>query len=380
LRNDVRVSESRVIAVNAAIIGERPTGLGVFALRVVEALDALGERLIIYTSLPEAILTREAQVRRLPAGVRPERGTVGHLTRLLWVQTGLRMRLARERPALLLNLMPDGLFFPSVPQIATIHDLIPLEYPQDHPRQQHYFRYYVPAVARRSRAIITISEASRREIVRVYELPAEKVHVVSCGYDSRRFNADGSVRDEAGREPYALYVGNIMPSKNLLRLVDAFAAATQRQRGRLVIRGRGKRQHVEALRARIVQHGLEGRVDWQPYVSDGALPELYRGARMLLLPSLSEGFGLTALEAMACGAPVIASNTSSLPEVVGDAGLLVDPLDIQALADAIGRLFRDDQLAKELRERGLARAPRFTWERVGQAVQGAIRAVLAERS
>jgi glycosyltransferase involved in cell wall biosynthesis len=169
-----------------------------------------------------------------------------------------------------------------------------------------------------------------------------------------------------------------MPSKNLLRLVDAFAAATQRRPGQLVIRGRGKHQHVEALRARIVQQGLEGRVDWQPYVSDGALPGLYRGARMLLLPSLSEGFGLTALEAMACGAPVIASNTSSLPEVVGDAGLLVDPLDIRALADAIGCLFRNDQLARELRERGFARAPRFTWARVGQAVQGAIRAVLAE--
>lgn len=376
MKHKVRVSGSCVVAVNAAIIGERPTGLGVFALQVVEALDALGERLIVYTSVPEAIRTHEAKVRRLPVGVRPERGMTGHLARLLWVQTGLRVRLARERPALLLNLMPDGLFFPPVPQIATIHDLIPLQYPQDHPRQQHYFRYYVPAVVRRSRAVITISEASRREIIRVYGVPAERVHVVPCGYDSTRFNPDGPARVESGMESYALYVGNVMPSKNLVRLVDAFAAATQRQRGRLVIRGRGKRQHVEALRARIMQRGLEGRVDWQPYVSDEALPGLYRGARMLLLPSLSEGFGLTALEAMACGTPVIASNTSSLPEVVGDAGLLVDPLDIRALADAIGRLFRDDQLAKELRERGLARAPRFTWDRAGRAVQGAIRAVL----
>jgi glycosyltransferase involved in cell wall biosynthesis len=97
---------------------------------------------------------------------------------------------------------------------------------------------------------------------------------------------------------------------------------------------------------------------------------------MLLLPSLAEGFGLTALEAMACGTPVVTSNTSSLPEVVGDAALLVDPLDTGGLAEAIERLFADDRLAKELSERGLARAPQFTWERTGHAVQAAIRAAL----
>ncbi|PYN09584.1 MAG: glycosyltransferase family 1 protein, partial [Candidatus Rokuibacteriota bacterium] len=103
------------------------------------------------------------------------------------------------------------------------------------------------------------------------------------------------------------------------------------------------------------------------------LPRLYRGARMLLLPSLYEGFGLTALEAMACGTPVITSNTSSLPEVVGDAALLVDPLDTAAIADAIARLFTDGRLGSELRERGLARARLFSWEKTGRAVQAAIR-------
>jgi glycosyltransferase involved in cell wall biosynthesis len=169
-----------------------------------------------------------------------------------------------------------------------------------------------------------------------------------------------------------------MPHKNLERLVDAFAVVASRLPGRLVIRGWGKRQPVEALRARIARNGLEGRVEWHPYAGEKELPGLYRGARMLLLPSLAEGFGLTALEAMACGTPVITSNTSSLPEVVGDAGLLVDPRDPTAIVEAMARLFSDDRLAKELRERGLARAPRFTWERVGRAVQGAIRVAIGE--
>jgi glycosyltransferase involved in cell wall biosynthesis len=365
-----------LVAVNASVVGERPTGLGIYAINAIQALAALGERLVVYTSRPEAIAAPGAEVRRITTAVRPERGARGHLSRLLWVQAGLRSRLRQDRPDVLLSLTPDGLLLPPVPQITTVHDLLPLYYPREYPRQQYYFRYYVPAVLKRSRAVITISEASRREIIRAYRVPPEKVHVALCGYDPRRFNPYGPAFDTTGWDQYALYVGNVMPHKNLERLVDAFAAVARRQPGRLVIRGWGKRRPVEALRARIARHGLESRVDWQQYADDGELPRLYRGARMLLLPSLAEGFGLTALEAMACGTPVITSNTSSLPEVVGDAGLLVDPYDVAAIAEAMARLFSDDRLAKELRERGLTRAPGFTWEQVGRPIQRAVRQAL----
>jgi glycosyltransferase involved in cell wall biosynthesis len=370
---------SPLIAVNAAVVGERPTGLGIYAVNAIEALAALGERLMVYTSRPEAITAAPStQIRRITAAARPERGRRGHLARLLWVQLGLRRQLRRDRPEILLSLMPEGLFWPSIPQVVTVHDVLPLHYPREYPRQQYYFRHYVPAVLRRSRAVITISEASRQEIIRAYQVPAEKIHVALCGYDARRFTPYGPESDVTGSEPYALYVGNVMPHKNLGRLVDAFATVSGRMRGRLVIRGWGKRQPVETLRARIARHGLEDRVDWQPYASDGELPALYRGARMLVLPSLAEGFGLTALEAMACGTPVITSNTSSLPEVVADAGLLVDPHDTTTIAEAMARLFSDTRLAKELRERGIARASQFTWERAAGVVQRAIHASALE--
>src|SRR5437762_7191073 len=139
------------------------------------------------------------------------------------------------------------------------------------------------------------------------------------------------------RPPYALYLGNVMPHKNLPRMVDAFAAATRGTDVRLVIRGAGHAHHVAALRARIDALGLGPRTDWQPYAEADALPSLYRRARVLLLPSLYEGFGLTALEAMACGTPVITATTSSMPEVVGDAALVVDPLDTGAIAGALRR-------------------------------------------
>lgn len=364
-------AESR-IAVNAAIVGERPTGVGVYAVEVIRALAGLGERLTVYTSRPDLLGDVGLRVEPAPAGARPERGAAGHLIRLAWVQTGLRLRVRRSGASLLLNLMPEGVLAPPVPQLTVVHDLLPLRYPEEYPRQQYYFRHYVPAVLRASCGVITISESTRRDVLDFYGLPPEKVHVVFSGYDTRRFHPAADAPLDA--EPYALYVGNVMPHKNLPRLVDAFAQAVRSGVGRLVVRGWGKPAHVQALRARIAAHGLDARVDWRPYAEADELPRLYCGARMLLLPSLYEGFGLTALEAMGCGTPVIAGNTSSLPEVIGDAGLLVDPEDTGALADAIARLFADDRLAKDLRERGLARAALFSWERTARAIQGVIAA------
>jgi glycosyltransferase involved in cell wall biosynthesis len=363
-----------MIAVNAAIVGDRPTGLGRYALHLIRELDALGERLVVYTSRPELVEAPAARVERVPAAVRPERGARGHLARLVWTQSGLRLRIRRRRPRLLLNLMPEGLLWPSVPQVTVIHDVLPLRSPEEYPRQQHYFRHYVPAVLRQSRAVIVSSESTRRDLVHFYGLSPEKLFVVLLGHDPKRFAPSPP---PPNGEPYALFVGNVLPHKNLLRLVDAFAQGVSDVPGRLVIRGWARPTHVRSLRQRIEAAGIAGRVDWRPYADDDELPDLYRGARMLLLPSLYEGFGLTALEAMACGTPVIVSNRSSLPEVVGDAALVVDPEDSAAIAAAIRRLFTDDAVAKTHSAKGLARAQLFSWEKTARAVQSILHQVMA---
>jgi glycosyltransferase involved in cell wall biosynthesis len=266
--------------------------------------------------------------------------------------------------------MPEGLLAPPLPQVTTVHDVLPLLYPSDYPRQQYYFRHYVPAVLRASRAVIVISESTRRDLLHFYDVAPEKVHVALAGYDSQRFiPAPESPRDG---EPYLLCVGNVMPHKNLVRLVEAFALVARELPVRLVLRGWGKPRHVRVLRDRIGALGLEARVDWRPYASDEELLALYRGARALVLPSLHEGFGLTALEAMACGTPVVAAGVSSIPEVVGDAGVLVDPLDSASIAAGLCRILTDDPLCKDLRERGLERAGHFSWEATAGAVQKAV--------
>jgi len=365
------------VVVNATVVGERPTGLGVYALRLIAALDRLGEPLTVFTSRPEAIEAPHARIERVSAATRPERGTRGHLRRLLWTQTGLRRALRVEPPRALLNTAAEGVIGARVPQVTVVHDVLPLRYPAEYRRQQPYLRHYVPRVLRSSAAVIVSSESTRRDVLDAYRLAPERVHVVLCGFDDRRLSpAPDASRTDA--QPYALFVGNVMPHKNLPRLVEAFAALRARRPFRLVIRGGGRPEHVAALRARIDALGVGADVDWQPWASDDELLALYRGARMLVLPSLYEGFGLPALEAMACGTPVVVSRVASLPEVVGDAAVFVDPADVSSIADGIARLLSDEGLAKDLARRGPARARLFSWERTARHVQAVLHAVEAD--
>ncbi len=353
------------VAVNASILGPAPSGLGQYALGLVQSLDPLREGLVVYTSYREGLSGLRATVRRISPLTRPDRGVRGHVARLLWCQTALRARVGLERPGVLLNTLPEGVLRCRVPQVTVVHDLIPLAFPREYPRQQFYFRRLVPAILRESRAVIAVSEATRREVLAAYGLRPERVHAIPNGYDRAEFVPVGPATDDGG-VPYVLCVGNLLPHKNLPRLTEAVAHVARQSPVRLVIAGSGTRGRVAELRRLADRVGA--RLELTPYVPQRALPSLYRGARLVAMPSLAEGFGLPALEAMACGTPVLVGKTSAMPEVVGDAGLLVDPEETGAISDAILRLLTQDPLRKELIARGLARATEFSWERTARQV------------
>lgn len=274
-------------------------------------------------------------------------------------------------------LMP---YWPGVPAVVTVYDLIPLLFPQRvSPTARLLFRWMTALALRAASCVIVISQATRRDLLTFYHLSPRNVTAIPLGAD-RGFNSPPPTEVERVRhkyslpEEYLLYLGINKPHKNLVRLIDAFSRITRRpepveghhaSRFTLVIAGAWDsrypqpRQRAEAL-------GLENVVRFLGPLPEADLPALYAGAALFVFPSLYEGFGLPVLEAMACGTPVVCSNTSSLPEIVGGAALTFDPLDVTEMAAKIEDALHDEALREEMREKGLQRAARFSWERTAQ--------------
>jgi glycosyltransferase involved in cell wall biosynthesis len=366
------------IAVNATIVGDNPTGLGVYATQLVRALDDIRDDLVVYTSCPRAFAALRAPVIPVTRAVRPERGRGGHGMRLLWLQTGMRVAARAGGLRGILNTMPEALLSARPPQVSVVHDLLPRLFPDQYARQQYYFRFFVPWVLRVSRAVVADSEATRQEVLRHYALPPDKIRVVYPGYDASTFRCDeGSPAPPSGEPPYVLYVGNLLPHKNVFRLLEAFAMVRAKRDCRLVIRGDGRADYLQALRDRAAALGVAETVSVIGYVPEPALRALYAGATAFIFPSLGEGFGLPLLEAMACGTPVVTSDRSALPEVAGGAALTVDPTDTAALATAIEQVLSDPGLREGLRRRGSERVRTFTWARTAAAISALLDQTMA---
>jgi glycosyltransferase involved in cell wall biosynthesis len=264
------------------------------------------------------------------------------------------------------------------PAVVTVHDCIHLMFPQYLPNRLaiYYARFFMWWATRRARRVLTVSEASKRDILRFCRIPADKVTVIYNAIDDRF--REPPPADEVERirerfqlhEPFVLYVGNVKPHKNLERLIEAVHHLHENGYDalKLLVIGSDISKYAELRRA-IHTHNLHRYVRFLGFVPDQTLHILYRLTSVFAFPSLYEGFGLPPLEAMACGAPVVTSNTSSLPEVVGDAAVLVDPYNAEAIADGILSVLRSTHLRKGLTERGLARVKEYSWARSAQKVR-----------
>ncbi len=286
----------------------------------------------------------------------------------------------------------------TIPSVVTIHDCIHLLFPQYLPSRMayRYARFVMGSAVRHSALVYTVSEASRTDILRFYPwADPDKVCVVPNAIDAELLLDPGEEERERVRERYqirgrfVLFAGNVKPHKNLERLIRAFARL-RAQEGhddlRLVLLGDDVSRY-SSLRRAVEESGVRQDVRFFGFVPHRTLAALYRMASVFAFPSLYEGFGLPPLEAMACGTPVVTSRISSLPEVVGDGALLVDPYDEEAIAQGISRVLDDVELRRGLVERGLRRAAIYSWERsvrqihagymkaLGRAAEGSAEAV-----
>jgi glycosyltransferase involved in cell wall biosynthesis len=262
--------------------------------------------------------------------------------------------------------------------VVTIHDCIHLMFPEylRHRLGHAYAHAALWTAAHKSDRIFTVSEQSKRDILKFFNVPPEKIVVTPNAIDERFSVIPSEEHVIQTREryqlshTYLLYVGNIKPHKNLERLVEAFHMVREQGRPELELLIIGDEiSNLQSLRRAVHKHQLHRYVRFLGFVPDKTLAVLYRLASVFVFPSLYEGFGLPPLEAMASGTPVVTSNVSSLPEVVGDAAILVDPYRAEAIADGILQVLRSTHLRDELRERGLARVKAYSWHRSAQRVR-----------
>jgi glycosyltransferase involved in cell wall biosynthesis len=343
-------------------VTEKRTGTENYSLNLIHHLLASGgnHRYCLYFNRPPSrelrITNHELRIMPFPR---------------LWTHLRLSWEMAR-RP-------PDLLFVPAhvLPivhprrSVVTVHDLGYLYYPEAHRLLDRLYldlstRYNAHAAGR----LIADSSATKRDLIERYGVGPDKITVVYPGYDKTTFRPvrdGGAIGITKARysitDDYILFVGTLQPRKNLTRLIEAFADLRFAICDlRLVIAGK-KGWLYEDIFRQVEELGLERKVVFTDYVPEGDLPALLSGARLFAFPSLYEGFGMPVLEAMACGIPVVCSNTSSLPEVAGDAALLVDPLDVGELAATMERVLGDEGLRAELVRRGFEQVRKFSWER-----------------
>jgi glycosyltransferase involved in cell wall biosynthesis len=250
--------------------------------------------------------------------------------------------------------------------VFTIHDLNHIDRPENSSvLKRLYYATVLKSGCARASKLFTVSEFARRRILEWSGVPGERVVNVGNGVGSEFI--PGGPRPVDVR-PYFLCVSNRRPHKNEARVVEAFAIAALPAEVELVLTGSA----TDQLEAHIVDVGLAGRVRFTGTVSDSDLATAYRGAIALVFPSLYEGFGLPVVEAMACGTPVVTSNTTALPEIAAGAAVLVDPSSIEEIAHALVRVYVDDGLRARLRDAGLARATHFSWSAVAQRATAAL--------
>jgi glycosyltransferase involved in cell wall biosynthesis len=363
------------IIVDASPLSENPTGVQTYVLNTIKRLariDRTNNYTIKGTQFSKIELGIESDNFRIENIPRP---TILRLIWKLWHRIGFDVRLSPGKPDLFLSMdFSLPLYCPS-PAIAIVYDIIPLIIEGTFPwYTRAIFEKYISHTVKSADAIVAISQSTRNDLIHRLGVKPEKIHIIYPGYDDNAFKPQtqllrvkSTLRKFKIPHEYILYAGTLQTNKNIPRLIEAFALLKKERRlpHKLVIVGKKAFGH-EAVNSAIDMFAVHDDVIIAGYVRHEELPLLMHGADVFVLPSLHEGFGIPTLEAMACGTPVITANVSSLPEVVGDAALLVDPYNTHEIAEEMYRVVSDGKLREQLRQKGLERAKLFSWHKAAQ--------------
>lgn len=345
----------------------QPTGLGVYTINMVNHLARIHDDVVVWTVDDSRFDIEESKLRKVMQQFRFLGNDLFQL-RPLWVEFVLPHLLRREGVDILYSTIPNGLSQSPVPHVVTVHDLIPLTFPEDAPRTvQWNFRYRLPTILRNATDIIAVSEYTRRDLIKQYPVDETKISTVTEGFDRDHFRPvrdDDRLRSTYGLEynNYLLYVGNASRRKNLDTVIEIFARISRQYPLKLALIGTMRPHEQTIIRKKLAVYGIQDRVVMPGYAVYQDLPILYSGAALFLFLSHYEGFGLPVLESMACGTPVIASNTTSVPEVAGEAAVLVNPADADGITDTVLSLLDNNGALQALSTAGREQCQKFRWE------------------
>ncbi|OHE57175.1 MAG: hypothetical protein A2Z47_00305 [Thermodesulfovibrio sp. RBG_19FT_COMBO_42_12] len=360
------------IGIDARVIRKYP-GLGRVCYNLIKEIAIIDERneYIIFGKHPSLnFLDRHRNFRSVDIDF-----PVLSARTLFWLQRIIK----REGVELFYSPFQVTTISPPCPMVITVHDMMDLFYPDAFSHQPFYvnralriyFRFVIPKSIRNATMITSVSESTKRDILRYFHIPEDRVEVIHNGVEEKF----SPVKDEKLlimiREKYnlpdrfVLYLGSTKPYKNLDGTLEAFSKLKKKYINPdnhiyLVIGGL-RHFSIADLERKARELGIENDFFNIGYISEDDLPSVYSLAEVFLFPSIWEGFGLPALEAMACGTPVVTSNTSSLPEVVGKAGIMVDPKDTTSIAEALHRILNNRAIREELSEKGIKEAKKFSW-------------------
>lgn len=358
------------IIINASILNNKPSGLGIYTMNVLKHLTKYIDVDKSFVCTSSNKLDNIYNCIKLNEKISPGYGKFAGLYRFIWTQTKFVYKYHNKKEIVYCPTQYASLLSKNR-QIITIHDIIPIKFPKQNKMQYLYYRYFLPILLNKCEDIITISNNTKEDLVKFYKIKEEKIHVIYNGYDESLFNNDecdkNYFRDKFNLNKYILIVGASFPHKNIDNYIKSYSLIKDKVEEKLVIVG-GRKEYKEYLKKICKVNNVENDVIFMPYLNDYEISLLYKNATLMIYPTLYEGFGLPAIESMACGIPVLMSNTSSLPEIGENAAEYFDPYSIQDMAEKTVLLIKNEKLRNELSKKGLENVKRFSWDETAKNI------------
>ncbi|MBB6713503.1 glycosyltransferase family 4 protein [Clostridium gasigenes] len=351
------------IVINSSILDECPTGLGIYVKNVVKELYKQDKNIRVLSPVDIAGI----KVEKINKYVKPSYKKTGGLMRFLWTQLILPFKVKKDEviyhPFQYLTLLSRA------KQIITIHDFIPLHYPDVAKHQNKYYKILMPLLLKRAYKIVAISENTKKDILKFYNIDENKICVIPNGYDNNFFNVENIninvLKKYNINYNYMIMVGASYPHKNLELAIRAIANI--KKECKIIIVGKDS-DYIKKLKKLAKELNIEEKINFIGYIPDEDLPALYYYSKAFLYTTLYEGFGLPILEAMGCGTVVITSDNSSLAEVYGDAALIFKNNDLVDLQEKIEEILNNENLRQELIEKSKKNIKRFSWEKTAKEI------------